>query len=470
MPHEQRYRAQSFWLDSLPDTLAARAPLSGDLVADVVVIGAGYTGLWTAYYLNLHAPELDVVVLEAEIAGYGASGRNGGWCTSYLSKIDVLLEHPETRQAAVDLQRMMFDTVDEVGKVAAQEAIDCHYDKGGHVASAENQAQLRRDREEVQWWHDLGFGEDDIRWLEPREVHRHIRFGESLGGFFMNHCAAIHPARLARGLADAVERKGVKIFEQTPALAIDGSVVRTPAGNLNAETVLLATEGFSGSLPGLKRKLVPFHSTMIATEPLTDRELEASGLNRRLCFNNGKHLVTYGQLTADRRIAFGHRGRYLYGGGIQTEFSRTDPAFLSVERELKRMLPALEDKRITHAWGGPMGVSRTLRPAVCFDAADRRGWSGGFFGDGVGATNLAGRTLADLVLGRDTDRSRALWVNPPVEKDLHRKLWEPEPLRWVGVAARYRLMSLADSAEQRNGKFAPAWNWMLDALVPRFQP
>ena len=178
---EADYRRQSFWLDSVPGSLAPRPALEGDQDADVVVIGAGYTGLWTAYYLKRHAPDLNIAVLEANIAGYGASGRNGGWCSAYLSCMDNWLENPETRSEAIALQRLMFDAVDEVGRVAEREQIDCHFVKGGHVDWAESSAQLARCQEEVEWWHELGVGEDDIRWMEPGEIKNRINVSQDQG-------------------------------------------------------------------------------------------------------------------------------------------------------------------------------------------------------------------------------------------------------------------------------------------------
>ncbi len=327
-------------------------------------------------------------------------------------------------------------------------------------------AQLERDRETVEFAHGLGFGEEDYRWLEPDELRREINVPGALGGFYMSHCAPIHPARLARGLADAVEAGGVTIYEQSPVTGLGNGGVRTPHGRVTAQRVLLATEGYTGSLPEVQRKLIPVHSNMIATEPLTGAEIEATGLRRRYTWNNGKHLVTYGHLTADGRIAFGSRGGYLYGGGIRQGYEPDEPVFGIIARELAGLFPALEGKRFTHAWGGAMGVPRSLFPAVCYDGATRVGWAGGYFGDGVAATNLAGRTLADLVLGRDTERSRALWVNPEREQSLVRRLWEPEPWRWLAIKARYGVMGWADRAEARDSALARPLNWMLEKVFP----
>lgn len=459
------YRSQSYWLDSVPESLVPRESLETDTHADVVIIGAGYSGMWTAWYLKKHAPDLDIVILEAEIAGFGASGRNGGWCSSYLGGLEGQMAKPETSQAAIALQRLMIDTVSEVGRVCEVESIDCHFAREGHVSAAVLPSHLARDREHVEFMHKVGFA-DDFQWLSDIEVRERVNIAGVLGGFFMPHVAAIHPARLARGLAQALENKGVRIYEKTAATAFDSKVVSTAKGKVAAETVLLAVEGFSNTLPGLGRKLIAVHSSMMATEPLTEAEIDETGLRSRSTWNNGKHMSTYGQLTADGRIAFGHRGRYLYNGKVQERFDRTDPLFKMISEELFRFFPCLSGKRFTHAWGGPMGVSRTLTPAVCFNQNNHVGWAGGYFGDGVGASNLAGRTLADLVLGRDTERSNAMWVNPEREKALNASLWEPEPIRWVGVQARRKLMEWADHAEINGHRQAGVVNWALQRLFP----
>ena len=459
------YRSQSFWLDAVPESLTQRESLETDTCADVVIIGAGYSGLWTAWYLKKHAPDLDIVILEAEIAGFGASGRNGGWCSSYLSGLEGRMDKPETGEAAIALQRLMIDTVSEVGRVCEAESIDCHFAHEGHVSAAVLPAHLARDREHVEFMHKMGFA-DDFQWLSDAEVRERVNIDGVLGGFFMPHVAAIQPARLARGLAQVLEQKGVRIYEKSAATAFDSSNVTTANGKVQAETVLLAAEGYSNTLPDMGRKLIAVHSTMMVTEPLTQAEVEDTGLTRRYTWNNGKHMSTYGQLTADGRIAFGHRGRYLYNGKVQKRFDRTDPIFEMISEELFRFFPGLRGKKFTHAWGGPMGVSRSLMPAVCFNQKTGLGWAGGYFGDGVGATNLAGRTLADLVLGRDTERSHAMWVNPEREKALNSALWEPEPIRWVGVQARTKLMQWADHAEINGRKHAGAVNWALENLFP----
>jgi len=462
----RKYRKLSFWHDSVPGALLPRLGLENNIEVDIAIAGAGYTGLWTAYYLKRLQPTLSIAIIESEIAGFGASGRNGGWCSAYLSGMEKALAQPALADAAIRLQRLLFDSVKEVGRVTALESIECHFDQSGQVEAAILPAQLQRVREHVDFMHGLGFGEQDFRWLTSQQLREHINIDGVLGGMFMRHCAAIHPARLVRGLADVVERQGVKIFEQTPVIKLDQQGFTTTGGRVKAGVSVLATEGYTGSIKGLGRKLIPVHSMMIATEPLSELQLEQIGLHRRHVFNNLDHLTTYGQLTADRRIAFGCRGSYLYGSRVRSHFDPADSEFDLVWEALLKFFPTLRGSRYTHAWGGAMGVSRTLSPCVCFNKEKHLGWAGGYFGNGVGASNLAGRTLADLILERDTDRVHTPWVNPERARELDKKLWEIEPVRWFGINSRARLMQLADWAERTHSSAAPLINKALDTVFP----
>lgn len=463
---EQQYRALSYWLDSVPGSLHPRPGLESDIEVDVVIAGAGYTGLWTAYYLKQLNPALSIAIIESEIAGFGASGRNGGWCSSFLTGLESKMGQPDLADAAIRLQRLLFDTVKEVGRVAELESIDCHFDQSGCIGAAILPDQLKKVHEELEFVHGLGFSEEDYRWLTAEQVREQVNIEGVLGGMYTSHCAAVHPARLARGLADVVESKGVAIFEQTAVLKLDKQGLVTTGGRVKAGVTVLATEGYTGSIEGLKRKLIPIHSMMIASEPLTQTQLEQTGLIERRIFNNLDHMTTYGQLTADGRIAFGCRGSYLFGARVQTHFDPSSSEFELVWETLLKFFPSLKDSRFTHAWGGAMGVSRTLNPAVCFDSKTGFGWAGGYFGDGVGASNLAGRTMADLILGHDTERVNTPWVNPERERELGKKLWEIEPVRWLGVQSRATLMRMADSAERRGSSTAPLINKALNTLFP----
>lgn len=455
------YRNLSFWHTDLPGGLAPRGALTGEIRCDVAIVGGGYTGLWTAWYLKQRTPELKIAILEAEVTGFGASGRNGGWCSAYLSGIEHWLDDPEQQEAAIRLQKLMFRTVRTIGDVVEQQSLDCHFDRSGALQFAVNAAQRERLRAELDYLRKLGFGDEDYGWLEGAALGGIPDVSGALAAVCMPHCAAIHPARLALGLAERLEQAGVLFFEKSPVTEYDGGVVRSAGGSARAETVILATEGYGPTLPGRARMLIPVHSMMVATEPLEDEVFERLRFRRRYCFGNLDHLVTYGQRTADGRFAFGCRGSYLYGSGLRSRFAPDDPEFDVVRSTLIRFFPSLRGVRFTHAWGGALGVARSLRPAVCFDENRRIGWAGGYFGNGVAAAHLAGQTLADLVTGRDTERVHTPWVNSGAST----KRWEPEPLRWLGFTAARTLMRMADQAECRGSRTAGAWRKLADGLM-----
>jgi glycine/D-amino acid oxidase-like deaminating enzyme len=351
--------------------------------------------------------------------------------------------------------------VREVGEVARRESIDCQFEHSGALEVAVNPAHLQRMRAELDSARGLGFSEADIRALTAAETTQRMNIDGALGALLVSHCAAIHPARLARGLAVALEKMGVRIFEQSPVLSVDGRVARTPHATITAETIILATEGYSRDLPGLKRRLIPMHSMMVATEPLSEEQLRGIHFKQRFVFGNYDRLVTYGQVTADQRIAFGCRGMYRFGSAITHRFDAEDPSFDFIRNTLLRFFPGLRGIAFTHAWGGSMGVSRRLSPSLNYDPATGQAWAGGFFGNGVGAAHLAGKTLADLVLKQDTERVHTPWVNPPDDK----KKWEPEPLRWLGISTMAKLMHQVDRAEYASGRTPPLRNRILERLV-----
>jgi glycine/D-amino acid oxidase-like deaminating enzyme len=452
------YRSLSLWHDTHPGSLEPRPPLGADQQVDVAIVGAGFTGLWTAYYLKELDPSLRVAIVEAEIAGFGASGRNGGWCSGTLAGIDAHLDDPARRDAGVRLQRALFETVDEVGRVCEREGIDCHYAKGGTVRFASVEAHRALLREELDEWRALGFGEDDVRWLEPAACAARIGAARNLGGLFLAHCAAIHPTRLVRGLAEAVEARGVPIYERSPARAIEPGAVVTEGGRLAATTVVRAVEGYTPTL-GEKRTLLPLHSMMIATEPLPEAVWKEIGLENRETFGDARRIVIYGQRTADDRIAFGGRGLYFYGSRFRDRFGADEAAFGQVQATLHSLLPILREFRITHRWGGPLGVPRDWRPSVGVDRARGLAWAGGYVGEGVAPSNLAGRTLAELLLERDSERVHLPLVGPPFPR------WEPEPLRWLTVSGIRRIGDSLDKAELAGRSASGLRRVLFEAIV-----
>lgn len=423
-----RYRALSFWHDTVPDDLSPRAPLPGDADADVAIIGGGLTGLWTAYYLARRDPGLRIVVIEKHIAGFGASGRNGGWCSALFPASTAALERRHGLDAALAMRRAMIDTVDEVGHVVAAEGIDCDFAKGGTISYARSAVHRRAAIAEVVEAQRYGVDAVTLR---------------ADGGTFDPACARLHPAKLVRGLARTVERLGVRIYEQTEVLDFAPRTVTTTHGTVRAEAVVLATEGYGATLARTHRSVLPLYSLMIATEPLSDAVWRELGVEHGQTFTDFRHLIVYGQRTADNRLAFGGRGaRYHWGSSIHDSYDRSAAVFAHLKRALGDLFPPLGEFAVTHEWGGPLGVPRDWHASVRFDPATGIASAGGYVGDGLSTTNLAGRTLADLLSGASTPLTELPWVGHDSGR------WEPEPLRFLGANLGMLAMRIADTEER----------------------
>jgi glycine/D-amino acid oxidase-like deaminating enzyme len=447
---ERELRTKSLWLDQLDAPLARRPALSGDVDVDVAIVGAGYTGLWTAYSLLRSDPSLRVLVVEREMVGYGASGRNGGWCVGELAGGLEGAVAASGRDAGIRMTRAIIDTVDEVGRVIEAEGIDCGFVKGGVIRLARTVPQVQRQRSEVDEYHDVGFGDDVLRVLDADAATDRLRAPDVLGGVLYGPAARVHPARLVRGLADVVERLGATIVEDTAATGIVGLAsgsrprVFTARGTITADVVIRATEAYTRDLDGLRRELVPLYSLMVATEPLPDDVWDEIGLRDMETFADDRYMVIYGQRTVDGRLAFGGRGApYRFGSGIDAAKEASSRIHDRIIATLRELVPAASDARVTHRWGGVLGVPRDWQPSVGLDRATGLGWAGGYVGEGVAATNLAGRTLADLVAGADSDLVSLPWVG-------HRSpRWEPEPLRWAGINVGLRTAGFIDRYEAK---------------------
>ncbi|GAA0443227.1 FAD-dependent oxidoreductase [Acrocarpospora corrugata] len=416
------------------------APLGGNIRADVAIVGAGYTGLWTAYYLKKADPALRIVVLEKEFAGFGASGRNGGWLAGLLPGSARRYAKDHGQQAAIRFQREMFGAVDEVIRVAATEGIDAGIVKGGLLNVARTPAQAARLRAEIVDQRAWGWTPGDVDLLGTREMTARIRVAGAVAASWSPHCARVQPAELARGLARAVRDLGVEIYERTPVTEIARGRAVTPGGTVEAGLVLRCTEGFTADVAGHHRDWLPMNSSMIVTEPLDD--WDEIGWDGRELLGDTAHYYMYAQRTADDRIAFGGRGRpYLYASRLDDRGHTHDWTVDALWHLLTTFFPAAKQAKVAHAWSGVLGVPRDWCATVSLDRATGLGWAGGYTGHGVAAANLAGRTLADLALGRDSDLTTLPWVDRRVRR------WEPEPLRWLGVHAMYRLYRLADARE-----------------------
>jgi glycine/D-amino acid oxidase-like deaminating enzyme len=447
---EARYRARSLWLDQLGEPLIPRASLPGDLDCDAAIVGAGFTGLWSAYYLKRAQPDLRVAVLEAEVAGYGPSGRNGGWASSGIAGSPKVYERRGGPDGAVRATRETLRAVDEIGEVAAREQIDCGYLKAGMLSIATTAPQEQRLRDSVRRLPAGGTTTDEqVRLLAPDEARGFADMTQVRAALFSPQAARIDPARLVRGLARACERLGVQIFERTRAVWTGPGAVRCEQGTVRAEIVLRATESYTTQFEGSTRDYLPLYSLMIATEPLGDDAWAQHQWTDGLLIGDRHHLFFYAQRTADGRIAIGGRGApYRLGRPIDERNERATAVRQRLERALRSNFPAAAQARITHHWGGPLAVPRDWSMSVNFDRASGFGFAGGYVGHGVVPSNIAGRTLADLALRRDTDLVSLPWVG-------HRsRRWEPEPLRYLASSAIVRMLGAADRYEDRHDRRA----------------
>jgi glycine/D-amino acid oxidase-like deaminating enzyme len=439
----------SYWWHARGGFPPRRPSLPGPLEADVCIVGGGYTGLWTAYYLAGLRPSLRIVVLEAAFAGYGASGRNGGWVTAELpGSRDRYARAPGGDAGVRAFEAALRATVDEVGRVCAIESIDCDFVQGGRLSVATTPAQLARMRAGLAGIRERGDGSDVYEFLSRDETRARVNVAGSLGGLYAPARARVQPAALAAGIAAAAERRGVEIYEATPASAIEpagrgaGAVARTKFGDVRARCVLRCTEGYTAALPGQRRALLPMSSHMIVTEPLPAAAWQEIGWDGCETLSDEAHAYMYAQRTADGRIALGGRGVPYRFGSATDHLGITDPSTVAaLTGVLRRLFPPAAPVPVAHAWCGVLGVPRDWCATVTYDPRSRLGWAGGYTGHGVAAANLAGRTLADLVLGEPTELAALPWVG-------HRsRTWEPEPARWAGVHGLYALYRLADQLE-----------------------
>ena len=439
------YHSLSLWHDTLGASLEPRPSLAaGDTARswDVAIMGAGYTGLWTALALKKQRPDVSVIVIEKEIAGFGASGRNGGWCSALFPTSTHTLLNTYGLQATQQLRSAMVDAVSSVGQWAKDLDIDCDFVAGGTMMLARNDIQVSRGRSALE--ENAPVGVDRLEWREPDQT---LGATGVRGAVFDPACARLHPAKLVRGLAHAAEQAGVRIVEKTAVTQFGPGFIETTHGRVTADCVVSALEGYASQLAQTKRSTLPLYSLMIATEPLPNSFFEDIRLEHGMTFADYRSLVIYGQRTADNRIAFGGRGApYHWGSGVSADFENVPTVFKALWDTLTDIFPQLTEHRVTHRWGGVLGVPRDWHASVTLDEKTRVARAGGYVGDGVGLSHLAGLTLADLIVGKQSSRTQLAFVGH------HSRNWEPEPLRFLGATAAILGVGLADRIEAATGK------------------
>jgi glycine/D-amino acid oxidase-like deaminating enzyme len=454
------YAAYSFWLETAGEDLIPRPALQHSAEVDVAILGAGYSGLWTAYYLLRDNPGLSVAIVEKEIAGFGASGRNGGWCSPKFPVTPPVLEDRFGREATRALLLAMFDTVREVGRVCDEESISAQYRLGGYLSLVRGAHQLPAIKASYAQYERLGLA-DRYRLLSAEEAREHVNITGLQGAMHTDQCASLHPARLVRGLARAVERRGGAIYEQTEVTGFEGGATPrlvTKAGELRArKAIVLAGEAYLTRFRKLHRALMPVYSLIVLTEPLTQEQWRRIGWQNGECIASNRYTVDYLTKTPDGRILFGSRGApYEFGSKITDGQDRHQPTHARAQHSVVEWFPSLAGIKFTHAWGGPLGMPRDWMPAAAFDPKLKIAMACGYTGQGVSTTNLAGRTLASLIM----EKHSALQQLPLAQR--RSRNWEIEPLRWIAVRYVQDALARIDAADEA-GKPRP-----LDGPIAEF--
>jgi len=446
---QKDYTKFSYWLETSGDDLTPRPALDGSIDVDVAILGAGFTGLWTAYYLLRQEPSLRVAVVERQIAGFGASGRNGGWCSPGFPVSAAALEKRFGRETARAVKLAMYDAVGEVGRVAAEEGIDAQYRKGGSLLIARGPHHAPAVEHEYATAERLGLG-GHYHLLDAAETGRRLRVAGAQESLFRADCAVIHPGRLVRGLARAVERRGATIYERTDVTAFSGNPrprLTTRRGDVRAKTLVLAGEAYLSQLPALRRQVIPVYSLIVLTEPLSAAQWAEIGWEGHECVSSPRYTVDYLSRTVDGRILFGGRGApYHYGSRIADPYDRHDETHALLRQMLVSWFPMLGGIRFGHAWGGPLGMPRDWMPIMTYDRATGIASARGYTGQGVATSNLSGRVLTAQITGAASPLTRLPMVGH-TSRD-----WEPEPLRWLGARFVQRGLMAIDNRAERTGQ------------------
>jgi glycine/D-amino acid oxidase-like deaminating enzyme len=447
----RRYEDISFWLEDAGEPLTPRPALQRSCDVDIAILGAGYTGLWTAYYLLRENPGLRVAIVESEIAGYGASGRNGGWCSPRFPLSAGAMTQRYGAEAARAVLLSLQSAVEEIRDACERESIDACFRPSGTLTVARGAHQVPALKSALAAYERLGLG-DHYQFLSPEQVAERVRVTDVHAGLYTTGGASLHPARLARGLARAIEAHGGTIYEQTRVTEFHGGAnprLITEAGEVRAsKAIVLAGEAYLTGLRKLHRALLPVYSLICLTEPLSATQWSEIGWQNGENLSSMRNTIVYLTKTPDGRILFGSRGApYAFGSRITDEQDRHAKTIALIQSSVRDWFPSLSSIRFAHAWGGPVGMPMDWTPAVRFDAGSKIAFAGGYTGQGVAASNLAGQMLAAMIAGKTTGFDSLLFAQRRSPN------WIPEPLRWLVVrymqGAYQRIDEAAEAGKPR---------------------
>jgi glycine/D-amino acid oxidase-like deaminating enzyme len=441
-----RYESYSYWLETAGEPLAPRLSLASSQDVDVAILGGGYSGLWTAYYLLTTQPSLKVAILEKEIVGYGGSGRNGGWCSPRFPLSASMLQKRYGKEAARKQLLAVQPAVDEIERVCDQEKIASGFRRGGTLTLARSEHQLKAIKAGHRAYEQIGLA-DHYQFLTPAQAEERIRVTNVHGALYTPDGASMHPGRLVRGLARAVEARGGTIYEQTTVEGFVGgerACLRTSAGEVLArKAVVLAGQAYLTRLPKLHRSLLPVYSLICLTEPLSAEQWKTVGWQQGENVASARSSVVYLTKTGDGRILFGSRGApYAFGSKISDDQDRHAETQALIQQSLRDWFPALSGIRFTHSWGGPVAMPMDWMPAVSYDPSSRIAHIGGYTGQGVSTSNVAGRLLSGLISQTPT----GLETLPMAQRESPK--WIMEPLRWMVVRSMQHALQHADDVTE----------------------
>ena len=439
----KNYSDKSFWLATYGDYLP-NPPLQGDLKVDIAIIGAGFTGLSTAYNLRREDAGLSVAVLEAEVVGFGASGRNGGFSMTLFGLEPAVTKALFGHQKTVEAHRYMERSVDYVDELVKEHNLQSEYWFPGFLRAATTPGYVKRIQHDLEILTSMGI--TGISWIEADEIKKEVNSPRFLGGWWEPRSGLLNPAKQVRELKRLAIQYGAQVYENTPVTEIhraEDLTLATPQGKVSAKKVIFATNAYSHLIPELKRKQVPAFTHMVVTEPLSQAQLEPIGWKNRQGIEDARNLVHYFRLTIDNRITMGGSDVSLaYGGDMDHDMN--PQTFAMLEQDILWLFPHLKGIQITHRWGGPVSVPLQMAPAIGFIGDQRAIFSLGCVGHGVSMTHLNGRTLADLALERKTDLTDVWFVNR------HMIPWPPEPIRMAASQLIRGYLRLEDRIYERH--------------------
>ncbi len=422
------FEEKSYWMGTRD--YSPSEPLRQDLDVEVAIVGGGFTGLSTAHHIKKTEPGTRAALLEAQIIGYGASGRNGGFNMTLFGLTMGITRLRFGRAAAREAHLYMERAVDTTRELITSLGLDCDYEHPGFLRVATSASYKKRIMHEIELARSLGL--TGIEWLEKDQVQEQVKSPMYLGAWWEPRCGILNPAKLSWAWKDVITGQGVEVFENTPVGSMareNGRIVlETPGGRVRADKVVLAANAWSHFIPQIKRKQVPLWTYIVLTEPLSPDIMEQIGWQNRQGIEDARNLVHYYRLTADNRLLMGGRDAGL-AWGEDMDKDQSPLAFKSLQDDVRQIFPRLSGVRFTHQWGGPVSITLDLAPAMGRIGEGRVVYSLGCMGHGVSLTHLNGRTLADMVLDRKTELTDVFFVN---RKTLP---WPPEPLRTMSSRA-----------------------------------